>query len=184
LPGQDKILVFTPNFGDMEVRRYRHIHWKIQVFLLFSPLHCSFFLRSPVWGENIVTAAMLREMVWELCSRITKEQPKLEIQQCYQNVNMWTITFHLPYSLPTGHGAHETYRVGIVFLLGVRWPGHEAKRPPSASVKVKNRNMWCVSMLCHRRNGCGRSRVCLVLVARSRTRNFRVACVEVWTVDL
>jgi hypothetical protein len=48
-----------------------------------------------------------------------------------------------PVSLHTGHGAHETYRVGIVFLLRVRWPGREVKHPPLASVKVKNCNVMC-----------------------------------------
>jgi hypothetical protein len=145
-----------------------------------SPVHSIFFFSSPCEAK-IFWHVMHREMVRELCRKITKEQAKLEIQQCYLHANMWTITFHLSNQRHTGYGAHETYRVGIVFLFRVRWPARDAKYPPSASSKVKNRNMWClvctVSRLGHRLNGYGRGWACLVLVARSLTRNFRIAWV-------
>lgn len=89
-----------------------------------------------------MTDDMHREIVRELCRKITKEQEKLQIQQCYQHANMWTITFHLS-SVHTGYGTYKTYRVGIVFLLRVKWPARDAEHPPSASAKVKNRNVMC-----------------------------------------
>jgi len=58
------------------------------------PCTAVFFI-ARVKRKHSVSDIMHGEIVRELCGKITKEQAKSEIQQCYQYANMWTITSHL-----------------------------------------------------------------------------------------
>jgi hypothetical protein len=100
---------YTDNETGIYTGRYRYSVYSL-------PCTAFFFLIAHVRQKHSVTDVTYREMVRELCRKITKEQAKLEIQQCYQHGNLWTITFHLSNQRPYWLWSPRNVSSGYCFL--------------------------------------------------------------------